>query len=254
VDVGGGVRLSIEQSGPIGGPPLVLTHGYGGTLRMWDPQVPALVAAGWRASAWDLRGHGKSTGPADPSRYTLEHCLDDLAAVAAATGPGPAVLVGHSFGGYLSLACWCRQRDRVRALVLVDTGPGYRDVAARAGWNTTVERFTGSIARKGRLALGRDDGMGYDRHRDFEVLALAGRGYLRQHDSRVIDALGRVDVPTLILVGSKDRPFLAPSKMMAEKIPGARLEVVEEAGHAANLHQPEVVNAAIASFLAGLGR
>jgi pimeloyl-ACP methyl ester carboxylesterase len=253
LDVGGGVRLSVERSGPAGGQPLVLTHGYGGTLRMWDPQVGALADAGWSTAAWDLRGHGESVGPPDPSRYTLEHCVDDLEAVASVAGGGPAVLVGHSFGGYLSLAWWCRDPERVRALVLVDTGPGYRDATARAGWNATVDRFTDAIERKGRAALGRDDGMGYDRHRDFAVLALAGSGYLRQHDSRVIDALGRIDVPTLVVVGAKDRPFLAPSQMMAEKIPGARLVVVDEAGHAANLHQPRAVNTAVLEFLAGLG-
>jgi pimeloyl-ACP methyl ester carboxylesterase len=219
---------------------------------MWDRQVPAFVDAGWRALAWDLRGGGQSPGPLDPALYTLAHCVDDLADLIAVNGGGPAVLVGHSLGGYVSLAFWLKHPELVRALVLVATGPGYRNEEGRAEWNTMVDRFTSAIDEKGLAALGDDAGMGYDRHASAPALALAGRGYLKQHDSRVIDVLGQIDLPTLVLVGAKDRAFVAPSKMMADKIPHSRLLVFPDAGHLVNLRQADQVNAAITGFLAGL--
>jgi pimeloyl-ACP methyl ester carboxylesterase len=69
----------------------------------------------------------------------------------------------------------------------------------------------------------------------------------------VIDALPRIDVPTLVLVGEKDRPFLAASDMMAAKIPGARKVVLAGAGHAANLDAPEAFDAAVRAFLTDAG-
>ena len=59
-----------------------------------------------------------------------------------------------------------------------------------------------------------------------------------------------IRVPTLIIVGDADQPFLAPSEYMAKKIPGARLEVIPGAGHSANLDQPEIFNRVLRDFLA----
>jgi pimeloyl-ACP methyl ester carboxylesterase len=81
---------------------------------------------------------------------------------------------------------------------------------------------------------------------------LAARGILTQHDSSVIDALAAVDVPTLVLVGDGDAPYLHTAEYVAGKIPGAEHHVVTNAGHAANLDQPEVVNDLILDFLGRL--
>jgi pimeloyl-ACP methyl ester carboxylesterase len=75
---------------------------------------------------------------------------------------------------------------------------------------------------------------------------------LVQHDSRVIDSLPSIAVPTLVLVGSKDEQFIAPSDYMAAKIPGATKVVIPDAGHAANIDQPEAFNQAVLHFLDGL--
>jgi pimeloyl-ACP methyl ester carboxylesterase len=75
---------------------------------------------------------------------------------------------------------------------------------------------------------------------------------LAQEGSRVIDGLGAIDVPTLIIVGDKDQPFIAPCEYMAKKISGARLEVIRDAGHSSNLDQPEAFNRVLRDFLDGL--
>jgi len=75
---------------------------------------------------------------------------------------------------------------------------------------------------------------------------------LAQHDSSLIDSLPDIAVPTLVLVGSEDKNFLAAADYMAGKIPGARKAVIPDAGHAANLDQPDAFNRAIEAFLAEL--
>ena len=87
-------------------------------------------------------------------------------------------------------------------------------------------------------------------HRSPLGLAKAARGMLTQSDDRIIQSLPGIGVPTLIVVGADDTPFLAASSYMEKKIPGARQVVIADAGHASNLDQPEAFNAAVDGFLA----
>ena len=83
--------------------------------------------------------------------------------------------------------------------------------------------------------------------------AHAARGMLAQRDSSVIDSLPGIRVPTLIIVGERDTPFRPPSEYMAQKIPGARLEVIADAGHISNRDQPAAFNRVLRDFLDSLG-
>jgi len=230
--------------------PVVLTHGFGGTLRMWDPTWPALAAAGHRVLTWDLPGHGRSDWGSDPATYTLDAVLDAWEDLLDRSGIDRACIGGLSLGGQLALAFRNRRPERVATLVLADTGPGFRDPDARAKWNRGVEFRARLIETKGFGALGKEAGVGLDRHLDPQGLVLAARGYLEQRDSSMIDRLGEIDVPTLVLVGSEDRHFLAATDYLARKIRGARKVVVDGAGHVANLDRPEAFNDALLGFLA----
>jgi pimeloyl-ACP methyl ester carboxylesterase len=75
---------------------------------------------------------------------------------------------------------------------------------------------------------------------------------LAQRDSSIIDSLPDVRVPTLVIVGDQDAPFLAPCEYMAKKIPGARLEIIKDAGHSSNLDQPEAFDRVLRAFLDSL--
>ena len=90
-------------------------------------------------------------------------------------------------------------------------------------------------------------------HQSIDGLVRAARGILPQHDGRVIESLPAIDVPTLVVVGADDAPFRASADYLAAKIPGATEVVLEGAGHAANIDQPDAFNAAVADFLAGAG-
>ncbi|HYA35701.1 MAG TPA: hypothetical protein VEF03_08770, partial [Candidatus Binataceae bacterium] len=84
-------------------------------------------------------------------------------------------------------------------------------------------------------------------------LIKAARGMLTQHDSRVIESLPSIKVPSIVIVGANDEPFLNSSDYMAAKIPGARKVVIANAGHAANIDQPAKFNGEVLQFLANLG-
>jgi pimeloyl-ACP methyl ester carboxylesterase len=242
----GGLRIHYEAHGR--GPAILLTHGYGATSKMWGPQVGGLAKA-FRLIAWDIRGHGESDSPDDPAAYSEEATVEDMAAVLDACGVERAAVGGLSLGGYLSLAFHLRHPERVRALMLFDTGPGYRNEEGRRQWNELAERYARALASKGLAALSGSAETRSSVHRSAEGLALAARGILAQRDARVIESLASIRVPTLVLWGERDERFVKPGEYMAQKIPGATRVVIPEAGHAANLDQPERFNAAVGSFL-----
>jgi pimeloyl-ACP methyl ester carboxylesterase len=155
----------------------------------------------------------------------------------------------------MSLAFYLAHPARVQALLIIDTGPGFRNDEARAGWNKRAEETARGFERDGLLVLAkRSKEMAMAKHRSAEGLAKAARGMLAQRDARVINALPNIKVPSLVVVGAEDKPFLAAANYMAAKIPGAQKVVIPNAGHAANIDQPQPFNAAIVSFLGALPR
>jgi pimeloyl-ACP methyl ester carboxylesterase len=246
-----GVALYYEVHGA--GPALLLSHGYGATSQMWRGQVEAL-SRNHTLIVWDLRGHGASDSPDDPGAYSEAATLADMAGLLDAAGAREAIVGGLSLGGYMSLAFHLAHPDRVRALMVIDTGPGYRNDGARQAWNARAERTAERFESEGlgRLAAGGPETRG-SAHRSARGLALAARGMLAQRDARVIDSLPAIAVPTLVVVGADDAPFLAASDYMAAKIPGARKVVIPGAGHAANIDQPAAFNAAVTEFLGEVG-
>jgi pimeloyl-ACP methyl ester carboxylesterase len=134
----------------------------------------------------------------------------------------------------------------------MDTGPGYKNADARAKWNRYAENNARAIEERGASGLIRSNEIRAEHHRTLAGLPHVARGMLIQDDARVIESLPSIAVPTLLVAGAGDEPFLAGMAYMERKIPGARYEVVPEAGHAVNLDQPARVNALLAEFLDGL--
>jgi pimeloyl-ACP methyl ester carboxylesterase len=234
------------------GPAVLLSHGYSATSRMWRGQVGAL-SSHYRVFTWDMRGHGESDSPDDPALYSEAATVDDMAAILARGGVTSAVVGGLSLGGYMSLAFYLKYPERVRALMLFDTGPGYRNPEARAGWNRMAEQRARVLEEKGLEALrSGGDEVRVSLHHSAAGLARAARGMLAQFDSSVLDALPGIAVPTLVLVGERDEPFLVATDVMAAKIPHATRVVIPDAGHASNINQPAAFNRAVEEFLSTL--
>jgi len=243
-----GVKLYYEAHGE--GPALILTHGYSATSQMWAGQIDAL-APHFKVVTWDMRGHGQSDYPDDQAAYSEEATVADMAALLDAVGAKEAVVGGLSLGGYMSLAFHATHPQRTRALLIVDTGPGYKNDEARNGWNENAIRRAERYEADGFGDLSKASAeVRLARHRDASGLARAARGMLTQKNARVIESLPSIAVPSLVVVGANDTPFLAASDYMAAKIPGAKKVVIPDAGHSANIDQPAAFNAALLGFLA----
>jgi pimeloyl-ACP methyl ester carboxylesterase len=242
-----GVELYYEVHGE--GPALLLTHGYGSSSHMWAGQV-APFAKHVKLITWDMRGHGRSASPDDPSLYSEDATVADMAALLDAVNADSAIIGGLSLGGYMSLGFHLAYPERTRALLIIDTGPGFKNDEAREGWNERA-RMTGDKWESDGLARLAKGGAEQRQapHTRAKGLALAARGMLTQRDARVINSLPEINVPSLVVVGAKDEPFLKASDYMAAKIPGAAKVVIPDAGHAANIDQPGLFNDAILSFL-----
>jgi len=242
-------RIHYEITGS-GSRVLLLTHGYGATSAMFRDNLAALAATGYRVVTWDIRGHGASDYPADPASYSHANALADMAAILDQLGQRRAVLGGHSLGGYLSLDFALRFPDRVAGLVLIGTGPGFRNDAARDEWNRRAERTAARLAERGLSALGSSAELRGVEHRDATGVIQAATQTLAQRDAHVIDGLPRIQAPALIVVGAEDAPFLGAADYMAAKMPQARKVVIPDAGHAPNVSQPGLFNAEVSRFLA----
>jgi pimeloyl-ACP methyl ester carboxylesterase len=247
-----GIKIHYEVHGD--GPPLLLTHGYSSTSAMWRGQIEALSKQ-HTLILWDMRGHGQSDYPDDPLAYSEALTVADMAALLDAVGASRAIVGGLSLGGYMSLAFYRAYPERVRALLIIDTGPGFKKDDAREAWNRRAHETAERFEREGLAVL---QSLSRERsgvsHRDAGGLARAARGMLAQRDARVIETLPKIKVPALVVVGADDAPFLAASDYMAAKIPGATKVVIPAAGHAVNIDQPEAFIAAVLPFLDGLPR
>ena len=242
-----GVQIHYEVHGK--GPALLLTHGFSATGEMWRGQLEALTPD-FTVITWGMRGHGRSDYPADQGAYSEEATVADMAALLDAAGAQSAVIGGLSLGGYMSLAFHRAHPERTRALLIIDTGPGYKNDQAREGWNANAVKRAERYEAEGLGDLSRASAeVRAASHRDATGLARAARGMLTQRDARVIESLPQIAVPAIVIVGENDTPFLAASDYMAAKIPGAKKAVIPGAGHAANIDNPQAFNAALTGFL-----
>jgi pimeloyl-ACP methyl ester carboxylesterase len=205
---------------------------------MWQGQIEAL-SSHHRLVLWDMRGHGQSDYPDDPSAYSEALTVGDMAALLDEVGADSAIVGGLSLGGYMSLAFYRAHPERVSALLIIDTGPGFKKHDAREAWNKRAHDTGDRFEREGLAVL---------------KSASRARGMLTQRDARVIESLPNIKVPSLVVVGADDAPFLAASDYMAAKIPKAKKVVIPAAGHAVNIDQPQAFIDAVLPFLDGLPR
>lgn len=243
-----GVKIYYDIQGPPDGLPVLLSHGHAAATPMWAAQVAALKTR-YRVITWDLRGHGQSDFPDNPELYTVAHTVDDIAAILDACRIERAVIGGHSLGGVMTFQFQLRYPQRVLAMAILNSGPGFRSDAARRDWNLGCERTAASLARKGLAALAKSTEVHAHWHRDVRGLVHSARGILPHADARMIDNLDRIDVPVLVVVGARDLGFLGAADYMERKIADVRKIVIDAAGHAANLDQPDAVNRALLAFL-----
>ena len=239
---------------------LVFLHGVGGGHAAWRDQLPYFAARGYRAVAWDQPGYGASP-LLEP--YDLERVAGALRALLEQLGSSPAVLIGHSMGGFVAQEAYARFPGLIKALVLCFTSAAFggaggefqrQFIAARIApleqgrsmaevSSRVMATMRGSKSRPGGLEHAERVMAGVPAETYRKAVAL-----LTTFDRRAL--LPQIDVPTLVLAGSEDRTA-PPSVMerMARKIPGAQYVVLDGCGHLGPMDQPDEFNRALAEFL-----
>jgi len=227
---------------------IVLVHAFGSSSRAWEPQVRALGDR-HRVIAVDLPGHGDAPGP-----FTLDRAVETVRAAVGGAGE-PAFLVGLSGGVAVCLLAYLQGGSPVGGLVL---SGGYARVPRAFAVQRAVTRALPEpvLARGMRRALS-GGAPAYAAMAAEEFRRCGKATFVSALDALVgLDLrprLGEVDVPTLVLCGTKDRPNVPLSRELAKGIPGAELRLVVDATHLWNLQQPELFTETLARFVERAG-
>ncbi|MBA3895570.1 MAG: alpha/beta fold hydrolase [Sphingomonadaceae bacterium] len=258
--IGPAPSLCVDRAGD--GQLLLFLHGIGGNRGNWTAQL-CHFGRRFTAVAWDARGYGDSDDYDDA--LAMADFSDDVIRVADHYGARRIHLVGLSMGGRIALDSWRRFPDRIASLTLADTSAGSKETQAPG----KVEVFL--AARRAPLLAGQTPaelapvlveqiigpniGAVQKTHLTDSLAALHSASYLKTLEmvTRFTDFpdFATIDVPTLVIVGSEDR--VAPpqvARAMTDAIPGARLEVIDGAGHISNVEAPDEFNRVLDHFLA----
>jgi 3-oxoadipate enol-lactonase len=251
-----GTHIAWQSTGPDSAPAVLMMHSLGSNGAMWTPQVAALAPT-YRVVTIDTRGHGASDAP--PGPYQLDELGADVMAVADDAGIDHFHAVGLSLGGQMAMWLGAHAPDRVRSLVLANTGV---KIGNDDSWRARIDAVTtgGMIAvRDAVLARWFADGFADRRPAWFAEAqatfdATDPIGYAAccasLRDTDLSSVAGRIDAPTLIIGGDVD---LATPPAEAERIhaliDGSELTVLTDAGHLSNLDQPEAFTARVLEFL-----
>ncbi len=256
VTLANGLTLHYAQEGITEGASLIFIHALGTDLRVWDDVVTHFADA-FPSLRYDLRGHGLSDCPHGP--YTIQDEVGDLAGLLDALKIKAAILVGISVGGLIAMGCAAAFPERVRALVLSNTGIR---IGSEPYWNERIntlhmhgmDYLAESILARwfapdfaGRCPA---EYRGY-RH----LLARTPlSGYMATcaaiRDADMGEAARAIRVPTLVLGGAQDvstPPDLG--RALAEAIPGARFALIDQAGHLPCVEQSDRYAARIKTFV-----
>ncbi len=258
-----GLSLSYEEHGPVDAIPVLLIHGFPFSRQMWQPQVKVL-AGQYRTITFDNRGHGQSE--VGDGQYPFEWYVDDVIALLDHLKLQTTVVCGLSMGGYVALRALERFPERFIAAILCDTrseaDTNEAKIKRAAAVGTIKEKgvavfaeaflqsaFAPSSFQKNsnsiefiRQIINANTPLGISG----TLLSMAGR-------TDTTESLNRLHLPVLIMVGDKDT-ITPPSAAQAlrGRIPGARLEIIPEAGHLSNLENTRDFNHHLLAFLSTL--
>jgi pimeloyl-ACP methyl ester carboxylesterase len=256
-----GASVHYVEAGPAGGVPVVFLHGFPFSHAMWSEQVDLVARAGYRAIAYDLRGHGQSD--VGDGQFTIEGHVDDLLALLDHLQVNKAVIVGLSMGGYVTLRALERAPGRFLAAALCDTrseGDPNEGKIKRANSAVAVKK-NGAAAFAGDFVKAVFDEPSFsklpgavakiqDTIAHTSPLSIAGTLIALAARTDTTASLGAITIPVLILVGEHDATTPpAASRSMHEKIKGSELHIIPGAAHMSNLENPQMFNEKLLAFL-----
>jgi pimeloyl-ACP methyl ester carboxylesterase len=253
-----GTRLSYEIVGR--GPAVVLIHGGLVDSRLWDDQMKDFSKQ-CRVVRYDLRGFGKSADVSEPFSH-----IEDLRALLDVLKIQRATLVGLSLGGIVAADFALEYPERIDRLVLV--GPGLRgdkqpppkeSVAAWEAASRGAEPFAEATLRSGLYTGVQPGTVIHTRLRqmlldNFKAVSSFRPGFLKYPEPPTIERLEKIKAPTLVVIGDRDAPNLKNiADLLAQKIPGARKVLINDASHHPPVEQPKQFNKVVLDFIRNAG-
>jgi len=256
-----GINMYYEYQGS--GLPVLFSHSFTSDCTMWTQQAP-VISQRYQLITYDIRGMGRTESP--PGEYSLDLHTEDLYQLVRHLGLSQFVLGGLSIGGMIGVHFALAHQELLKGLIIADSSAArpdtpqlvnpepYIEIAQSRGMAGLADHVIGNkllaphlqdnpyAIKEYRDRMARNNVVGY----------CSGMRALSRMRDRTGE-LGRIAVPTLIIVGNLDLPFIEPSKLMHERIPGAKLVVIPGAGHLANIERPAEFNEAVMTFLDGLG-
>ncbi len=269
--VGAGVELAVRLDGDPAGLPVLVLHGYMHEGGPWDPVAHAVADEGYFVVRPDHRGHGGSTDVGDEAAYTFERLLGDALAVMDDLGLSSVHLVGHSMGGFIAQMMAVRHQVRLRSLVLVGCSPMPGKPAGRIGPRIRrivgyrigperLMRWLSPVLSRLSLGAGRDRSVRERREGLAAFADSAGRqdpaafvalGEALRHHDDLRPLLPTIAVPTTVVVGEHEiQKIRAGADIQAATIPGAAMEVIDDAGHGVPTEQPAAFAEVLVDHLA----
>ncbi len=258
-----GITIAYSDCGT--GLPIIFLHAFPLNRSMWAQQEDALCSQ-FRIITIDLRGHGESDAPL--WHYTLEQSADDVYALLDRLSIQQAIFTGLSMGGYILFAFYRKYAARVKGLILADTkaqadteeGKEGRFQMAQTAYKkgpsaiadimipkllspATIQTNPNLVQQVRAMIEGN------------QISGIAGNLMAMAERPNSVPLLSQITCPTQIIVGELDQATpLSDAKLMAEQIPHARLAIIPNAAHLANLEQPEAFNRIVGSFASDLGK
>ena len=266
-----GIQVEVEETGQ-GERPFVLVHGFTGSRDDWRERLLELAPLG-RTIALDQRGHGGTSNSGDPSDYSFEGLVDDLAAVLDAIGVERCDLLGHSMGGAVALRFALAHRGRVQSLVAMDTAASPMRILPKSARQAAAELVrsagmgalfkamrdrAGSDANRPEAVARCEREMGSERFwarierklEQMDPVAFATLGEALAESPGVEARLAEIRCPSLVMVGAQDTGLLEAADALQAGLPDVRRVTIPDAAHSPQLENAPAWLDAIREHLA----
>jgi len=260
-----GVSYNVRCIGS--GEPLLLIHGFTGSIAQWEP-LAASLSRTYQLIMVDMLGHGSSDAPLQVERYSTFEVVEDLAELLQMLGHKQVHVLGYSMGGRIALSFAMQKRELVRSLIMESSSPGLASEEERLARTKSDQALAKRIEQQGiewfadywgKLPLFSSMlQLPEARQKQLHELRLRNRPFGLAQSLRGIGTgvqpswwqqLDELMIPVLLIAGELDTKYCHIAKQMQGRLPQAQLEIVPGAGHNVHVEQPHLFDTIIKRFL-----